>query len=80
MKRWRTGLCRFRNRWISVLTLPGGRTVSDPAEIDEEIHALCEALIASEGHVHENEGPTHLLASFSAELPWNDASAFMARL
>jgi len=26
-----------------------GRTVSDPAEIDEEIHALCEALIASEG-------------------------------
>src|SRR6202035_4894249 len=26
-----------------------GRTVCDPAEIDEEIHALCEALVASEG-------------------------------
>jgi hypothetical protein len=26
-----------------------GRTVSDPAEIDEEIHALYEALIATEG-------------------------------
>jgi len=25
-----------------------GRNVSDQAEIDEEIHALCEALIASE--------------------------------
>jgi hypothetical protein len=25
--------------------------VSDPAEIDEEIHALCEALIASEGRL-----------------------------
>ena len=28
-----------------------GRTVSDPAEIDEEIHALCEAVIASEGRL-----------------------------
>jgi DNA-directed RNA polymerase specialized sigma24 family protein len=28
-----------------------GRTVSEPAEIDEEIHALCEALIASEGRL-----------------------------
>ena len=26
-----------------------GRNVSDQAETDEEIHALCEALIASEG-------------------------------
>jgi hypothetical protein len=26
-----------------------GRNVSHQAEIDEEIHALCEALIASEG-------------------------------
>jgi len=25
--------------------------VSDPAEIDGEIHALCEALIASEGRL-----------------------------
>ena len=28
-----------------------GRTVSEPAEIDEEIHALCDALIASEGRL-----------------------------
>ena len=28
-----------------------GRTVSDPAEIDEEIHTLCEALIATEGRL-----------------------------
>jgi RNA polymerase sigma-70 factor (ECF subfamily) len=28
-----------------------GRTVSDPVEIEEEIHALCEALIASEGRL-----------------------------
>jgi hypothetical protein len=28
-----------------------GGTVSDPAEIDEEIHALCEALIATEGRL-----------------------------
>ena len=26
-----------------------GRNVSDQAEIDEEIHSLCEALVASEG-------------------------------
>jgi hypothetical protein len=28
-----------------------GRTVSDPTEIDEEIHALCDALVASEGRL-----------------------------
>jgi hypothetical protein len=28
-----------------------GRTVSGPADIDEEIHALCKALIASEGRL-----------------------------
>jgi len=27
------------------------RTVSGPREIDEEIHALCDALIASEGRL-----------------------------
>ena len=26
-----------------------GRMVSDPAEVDEEIHTLCEALITCEG-------------------------------
>ena len=28
-----------------------GRTVSDPADIDQEIHALCEALVATEGRL-----------------------------
>ena len=27
------------------------RTVSDPAEIDEEMHALCDPLIATEGRL-----------------------------
>ena len=48
-------------RWTIVMraaqnqTLGGqsalGELLSDPAEIDEEIHALCEALIASEGRL-----------------------------
>jgi hypothetical protein len=28
-----------------------GRTVSNPAEVDGEIHALCDALIATEGRL-----------------------------
>jgi hypothetical protein len=28
-----------------------GRTVLDPAEIEEEIHALCDVLLASEGRL-----------------------------
>ena len=39
---------RLRKRHSTVLREEVGRTVSDPAEIDEEIYALCEALIASE--------------------------------
>jgi hypothetical protein len=38
---------RLRKRYTALLREKVGRTVSDPAEIDEEIHALCEALIAS---------------------------------
>jgi len=30
-----------------------GRTVSDPAEIEEELRSLCEALIVSEGRLDE---------------------------
>ena len=40
---------RLRKRYAFVLREEVARTVSDPAEIDEEIHALCEALIATEG-------------------------------
>jgi RNA polymerase sigma factor (sigma-70 family) len=42
---------RLRERYTALLREEVGRTVSDPAEIDEEIHALCEALIASEGRL-----------------------------
>ena len=41
-------LCMFA--WLrGVLREEVGRNVSDQAETDEETHALCEALIASEG-------------------------------
>jgi hypothetical protein len=35
---------RFRKRYTALLREEVGRTVSDPAEIDEEIHALCARL------------------------------------
>ena len=38
---------RFRRRYSAFVRQEIARTVSDPAEIDEEIHALCEALIVS---------------------------------
>jgi len=44
----KTHIHRLRKRYTALLCEEVGRTVSDPAEIDEEIHALCEALIASE--------------------------------
>jgi hypothetical protein len=47
----RTLIHRLRKRYTALLREKVGRTVSDPAEIDEEIHALCEALIASEGRL-----------------------------
>ena len=40
---------RLRKRFASILREEVGRTVSDPAEVDGEIHALCDALIAAEG-------------------------------
>jgi RNA polymerase sigma factor (sigma-70 family) len=42
---------RLRKRYASVIREEVARTVSDPAEVDEEIHALCEALIAAEGRL-----------------------------
>jgi RNA polymerase sigma factor (sigma-70 family) len=38
---------RFRKRYSATVRQEIARTVSDPAEVDEEIHALCEALIVS---------------------------------
>jgi RNA polymerase sigma-70 factor (ECF subfamily) len=47
----KTLIHRLRKRYIALFREEVGRTVSDPAEIDEELHALCEALIASEGRL-----------------------------
>src|SRR5271170_3650528 len=44
----KTLIHRLRKRYTALLREEVGRTVSDPAEIDDEIHALCEALIATE--------------------------------
>ena len=47
----KTLIHRLRKRYTTLLREEVGRTGSDSAEIDEEIHALCEALIASEGRL-----------------------------
>ena len=52
---------RMRKRYRSILREEVGRTVSDPANIDEEIRALCEALRESGGGLaHENRREAHL--------------------
>jgi RNA polymerase sigma factor (sigma-70 family) len=43
---------RLRKRYSQLLREEVARTVSDPAEIDNEIHALCDALIAAEGRMN----------------------------
>jgi hypothetical protein len=47
----KTLIHRLRKRYTALLREEVGRTVSDPKEIDEEIHALCDALVASEGRL-----------------------------
>lgn len=47
----KTLIHRLRKRYKALLREEVGRTVSNPAEIDEEIHALCGALIATEGRL-----------------------------
>lgn len=42
---------RLRKRYTTLLRAEVARTVSDPGDIDEEIHSLCNALIASEGRL-----------------------------
>ena len=42
---------RLRKQYASVLREEVGRTVSDPREVDEEIHSLCQALLATEGRL-----------------------------
>jgi len=47
----KTLIHRLRKRYSALLREEVSRTVSDPEEIDGEIRALCEALIASEGRL-----------------------------
>jgi DNA-directed RNA polymerase specialized sigma24 family protein len=47
----KTLIHRLRKRFASILREEVGRTVSDPIEVDGEIHALCDALIAAEGQL-----------------------------
>jgi RNA polymerase sigma factor (sigma-70 family) len=45
----KTLIYRLRKRYTALLRGKVSRGVSDPSEIDAEIHSLCEALVASEG-------------------------------
>src|SRR6478672_4676769 len=47
----KTLIHRLRKRYTALLREEVGRTVSDPSEIDEEIHALFDALVGSEGRL-----------------------------
>jgi RNA polymerase sigma-70 factor (ECF subfamily) len=47
----KTLIHRLRKRYSELLREEVGRTVTDPQAVDEEIHALCEALIAAEGRL-----------------------------
>jgi hypothetical protein len=42
---------RLRQQYSVALRREVSRTVTEPAAIDEEIHFLCEALVAAEGHL-----------------------------
>jgi len=47
----KTLIHRLRKRFTSILREEVARTVSDPVEVNGEIHALCDALIAAEGRI-----------------------------
>jgi RNA polymerase sigma factor (sigma-70 family) len=47
----KTLIHRFRKQYTVILRQEIGRTVSEPAAIDQEIHALCDALILTEGRL-----------------------------
>jgi hypothetical protein len=42
---------RLRERYRSILREEIARTMSDPAEIEDEVHVLCEAVVASGGRL-----------------------------
>jgi DNA-directed RNA polymerase specialized sigma24 family protein len=47
----KTLIHRFRKRYSEILRTAVAQTVTDPKEIDGEIHSLCDALVASEGRL-----------------------------
>jgi RNA polymerase sigma factor (sigma-70 family) len=47
----KTMIHRFRKQYTAILRQEIGRTVSNPADIEQEIHALCDALVATEGRL-----------------------------
>jgi RNA polymerase sigma factor (sigma-70 family) len=47
----KTMIYRLRQQYSIALRREVARTVTDPAAIDEEIHLLCEALVAAEAHL-----------------------------
>jgi hypothetical protein len=47
----KTLIHRLRNKYAALLRQEVARTVCDPVEVDEEIHALCNALIAAEAQL-----------------------------
>jgi RNA polymerase sigma factor (sigma-70 family) len=47
----KTWIHRFRKRYSALLREEVWRTVSNPSEIDDEIRALCDALVAAEGRL-----------------------------
>ena len=49
----KTLVFRMRRRFATLLRKEVAQTVMDPAEIDAEIHALYEALVASEGRLEK---------------------------
>jgi hypothetical protein len=47
----KTLIHRFRKRYTAILRETIASTVSDPAEIEEEVHALCAALAVAQGRI-----------------------------
>jgi DNA-directed RNA polymerase specialized sigma24 family protein len=47
----KTLIHRLRKQYAALLREEVSRTVCEPGEVDEEIHSLCEALIAAEGRL-----------------------------
>jgi RNA polymerase sigma factor (sigma-70 family) len=47
----KTWIHRLRSRYIELVRGEVARTVSDPGEISNELHALCDALVAAEGKI-----------------------------